>query len=592
MNNNKNIDFRFQTDSFEIRKAKDKDGNEVMRIGGIASKEEEDSQGETLLIEGMDVSSRMINSFLNWNHGRGAGDIIGQITKAEKRGKELYIEADLFPEIPLAKDTYRLTKILEKRNSPKRMSFSIEGKAIERNPLNPKIVTKSILTGCAATVQPINRSTLAQIIKGETDGLQEPEYNIIKSDNKNLIVDVTDENGDRITIDESYNVDIKKAMSSESAPELEPESLDKEEKNLEYSKKKKKNKDKNFSLQDKNDNFTKKLKKSDIYDYFFKSIKDLSVGNAKRLYQVIEVLQKSQGDTMEDITEQELEKAFATLKSVANNSEEIKKGVAESAQSGSKEGGEFSMVGFMKSCVEKGMEKEEIMKAAKEKDESMSDEEMDKMYESEFGKKKEEPKKEEKEMKKSEEAELSVEDKIAKAESELEALKAVKEAELKKSEEPTPDTIEKGEVDLIKGAISDLEKGFNDKFSALADILKGVVEENESVKTLLSTKEEELNKSEEKYNALANEANKPKSITTQSYIEKGGSNNQLGGQSVLDSSTPEGRRAIIQKGDSMINWDNPDDKAFAKAIDNFAYGTAGLSGVIVDKFNKNGIAVR
>lgn len=544
---NKNIDFRFFSDSFELIKAKDEAGNEVMRIGGIASTPDLDSQNEMLLLEGMDVS-RAVGATCNWNHQsmKDPSSIIGIISKAEKRmGKGLYLECDLFQEHQKSKDVYNLTKMLAKANTKQKMAFSIEGRAISRDELDPRKVTKSIISGVALTASPINRSTFAQIIKGETDGLEEPEFE--KSESK-YIIDFTDEKGNRITVDENYN--IEKAMTTESGKPLRPESLDKKEKNLEYDGDDEEKKvKKSFFINEENDNFTTYLEKSQVYDYFFKSIPDLSVENAKRLYVTIEALQKSNGDTMSELNTDKLEKAFAILNKIADQSEDISK----------------------------GEDKEEP------KDESKMGEE----YEKEFSKKDDKD-----EMKKGEE---SVDDELVKAEALVAELKAKKESELQKSEVVEEVKKESNVDELFKA----FEDRFNQKFEALGVVLQKANEDNELLKSEILKKEDEVKATKEelqKSEAKLQESNKPKSITSTSYIQKGEVSDSTNAM-VIDANTPEGRQAIVSKGDTLINWTaieegNVMEKSFAQHIDNLSYGTGGITPEIVTKFAQVGYTIK
>lgn len=551
---NKQIDFRFYTDELSIIKAKDDSGNKVMKIGGIASREERDQQGEILVVEGMDVQD-MVWGFLNWNHwgSKDPSTVIGQITKVEKRHKELYIEAELFEESKMARDVYQLTEILEKRNSPRKMQFSVEGKSIERDILDQGRVTKSKIVGCACTVSPINKATFAQIIKGEVPFensleeplYQEPEPDVEKSANggeETLILDVIDESGCRMTVDKDYKITIDKSMSTQSASALIPESLDGNVKKL----------TKSFFIDEKIDNFNENLEKSQIYDYFLNEIPDISSENLNRLYKAVNAFNKVVNKMPDNtITQEGLEKAFAVLMDLSK---------AESmgsvpVQDAKTEGGATSAIEVMKACIEKGMSKEDMFKAVKESNPDMSDDDMEEAYQKNFAKKDD--------MKKSEETnQESIDDQILKAEADLEALRAKKEEDIKKSEPTEPVAEPKQEVSVdTESLIKGLTDTFNSKFEAMGEILKSVVgandllkSENEDLKTQKEAKEEELKKSQEAYNKLANEPSQPKTITTQSYIQKGEQPNPQGNRR-MQLSQSQHRDQIIQKGNLMYDQD-------------------------------------
>lgn len=143
----------------------------VMRIKGIASSETEDSDGETLLPSGFDLTPLLSKGFLNYNHQsqKDPSAIIGEPTRAEiiNNGKDLYIEGFLYPDSDEARKTFKLAQVLEKNSPNRRMGFSIEGKALEKDPFNPLRITKARITGIALTACPKNANTLLSIMKGE-----------------------------------------------------------------------------------------------------------------------------------------------------------------------------------------------------------------------------------------------------------------------------------------------------------------------------------------------------------------------------------------------------------------------------------------
>ena len=561
-----------------------------MRLCGIASKEQRDAQDEYLVIDGMNLDS-FVGSFCNWNHlgGKDPSTIIGQVTKAEKRKDELYVEIELFEEMQKAKDAYKLTELLEKRNSKRRMQLSIEGKALERDPFDKGKVTKSKLSGIAMTVSPINSASLVQIMKGETDGLEEPEYETTDANGgeTKYIVDFIDEFGNRIMVDMDYNFTVEKAVTTTNAAALIPESLEGDIKNTQKRKKIKKS----FFIDDENSNFTQYLEKSQVYDYFFKSIPNITSSNAKRLFQTIVAFNKSKGSKMPEteITNETLEKAFETLNILSKtNTEDLEKSSME--QSAVADGGQTSMINKMKSYVEKGFSKEEMFKAMKEEDESMSDEEMEKTYKSNFDKKSNKGDGKKEDMKKSENIDESIDEKIEKAQLALDELTKAKEAELQKSEEVITPVADNTEVkDLIKGYQNEIVS----KFEAMGKILKSVVGENEILKAEEQVKEDALKKAKDEYERLANEAKAPKSITTESFIQKSQDQRVLGESSTL--SITANKADILKKGDEYIDWNaikakNKLEKAYAESLGDFQMeGKVAQS--IVDRFRQRGITL-
>lgn len=552
-----NIDFRFFTDNFNIiSKGKDDKGNDVMRVGGIAVTSDLDSQNEILVVDGCNIE-RLNGAICNWNHQllKDPSSAVGVVTKAEKRTNGIYVECDLFSDHQKSKDIYELTKRLEKANTKQKMAFSIEGRVIERDELDPRRVTKSVLSGVALTAQPINRATFAQIIKGETDGLEEPQFE--KSESGNLI-DLKDSEGNRITLDSNFNIKIEKSMTTESAAPLRKESLDKEIKVQEFEDedeeniKKEKNIKKSFFIDRESFNFTSKLEKSQIYDLLIKASTNMSYDNLKRLYQTIEVLQKTKGDTMSELTPEKLEKALTFLNNIAEQSEKLEKS----------------------SHMKKNEEEEE------EKKEAPQNEDKEEEMKKEFVEKSSD-------MKKSEEQ--SLEEKIQKAEAELISLRELKKAEEEKS-------ISKPNLnqEIIKGLLSDIESTIDKKISTVTELVKGLSSENESIKKILETKEEELKKSEDKYQELASKSQSPRSITSSSYIIKGDTE-ETKGTYVLDSRNEMHRKLILEKGDQLINWNlvqsgDVFEKSFAEDLNNFQFGNPATQSMM-QKFKDNKISI-
>jgi len=155
----------------EIVKSKDKDGVEKMQIAGIASTTDEDTDEEILLPKGFDLSYFTESGFVNWHHRQKdkPSAIIGEPSAAKviDGGKKMHVVCDLY-DTPLAQEVFALGKVLESQStSGRRLGFSIEGKVLERDKNNPRIVTKAAITGCAITYQPKNKATIAEIVKAD-----------------------------------------------------------------------------------------------------------------------------------------------------------------------------------------------------------------------------------------------------------------------------------------------------------------------------------------------------------------------------------------------------------------------------------------
>ena len=162
----------------EFEKAQD-EKKELVRIKGVCSTDAEDSDGEVLIPSGFDFKPLLETGFLNWNHQAKttSSAICGEPTKAEviDNGKSFYIEGFLYPN----KEGKRIAELAQTLDSfsTRRLGFSIEGQALERDVLNPKKVLRARITGVAITQSPKNPKTLLDIVKGEynEDDLEESE---------------------------------------------------------------------------------------------------------------------------------------------------------------------------------------------------------------------------------------------------------------------------------------------------------------------------------------------------------------------------------------------------------------------------------
>jgi hypothetical protein len=201
----------------DFEKAQNKKGEKVMKIKGIASTDDKDSEGEILDPMGFDLSRFLTGGFLNWNHQSktmGAGAIIGEPTLAKVTSKgELYVEGLLYSGHPLAESVWNLAETLEKNNSKRKLGFSIEGRATERDIMNPKKITKALLTGLAVTHVPVNTNTYLDLVKGiqSEDFVENKDQDILeKAENSDLLYEFTNNNR-RYGITKGFDVvDIEK----------------------------------------------------------------------------------------------------------------------------------------------------------------------------------------------------------------------------------------------------------------------------------------------------------------------------------------------------------------------------------------------
>lgn len=236
-------------------------GETVMRLGGIASTSDEDSDGEFLDPKGFDIKPLIESGMVNWHHqakGQPA-TIIGEPTKAEIRPEGLYIETDLYPSSKIACDVWELAETLEKDSKTRRLGYSIEGKVVKRksndkNHPDYKKIVKAIITGVAITHQPKNPKTFANIIKGE--------------------------------IDDDFEDEVEEALDTETGKALKKESVDKKIKNQTFS-------------------------KSEVIDRLFKDIPGISIEKAKSIQLMLIKFANMKGRNQ--VTDEDISKAYEAL---------------------------------------------------------------------------------------------------------------------------------------------------------------------------------------------------------------------------------------------------------------------------------------
>jgi hypothetical protein len=305
--------FRFWFPLEDIRKGKDKEGNEVMILGGIASTERRDTDTEKLLPKGFDVSYLNERGIVNWNHGKSPEDIIGEPVKTELRAKGLYVESMLYPTSDKAKKVYALAETLKKSNSKRKLGYSIEGKALERDPTDARTVTKALITNLAITINPKNCDSFIDIIKGDFSGWDdtqaapavEIDFNAANG-GKTTIIDITRPDGTQIIVDSSYNIVVKALNTVNGAP-LIKEHVDGQEHVTCH-------KGEDDQLNQDGDTLVA-LTKAEVMQKILSTNSVIGFEKAHQIYQVLNDLTMSKNTV---ITDDLLEKALTSLKGDAS----------------------------------------------------------------------------------------------------------------------------------------------------------------------------------------------------------------------------------------------------------------------------------
>lgn len=175
-----------------------------LKIDMCAGSELKDTQGETLSIEGADISD-LENGFgrLNDNHGKGFFNSLGRITHAKKifkaedcendrhryywdkiKAPYIYVAGELYnnDDHPNAKAAAAVLKNIHRQDIPLKMKASVEGGVISRGITDPTRLARTKIHSVALTLTPANNATLVEpleINKSSTDW--EADKQLIKS---------------------------------------------------------------------------------------------------------------------------------------------------------------------------------------------------------------------------------------------------------------------------------------------------------------------------------------------------------------------------------------------------------------------------
>ncbi len=152
----------------------DDDALDSWQIQGIASTNDEDLQGETVIQEGLDISPlKAGRGLFNDNHVPGITNVIGQIEDADfvtyNGKKSLLVKGYLFKHQEKSISYYNVMRSI-KKGSAARVHLSIEGKILHRDPMNKSIIGKARIDKVALTLDPVNPNTFIDLIKALSEG--------------------------------------------------------------------------------------------------------------------------------------------------------------------------------------------------------------------------------------------------------------------------------------------------------------------------------------------------------------------------------------------------------------------------------------
>lgn len=221
----------FSPISIEIEKSvKDGGGYDYdnMIFHGVASDNSKDVDGDTLEPSGYDLSFFKKQGFFNLEHltkiGKDPYFWVGEPLEAKVKDDKLFVKGKLWKDHPLARSIWETMNVMQKSGSTRKMGMSIEGRAMARDPLNPKRITRSLITNIALTMTPCNPNSWVEMTKS----IQAGTFLQKNVDDGNMIgvLKEFDSNGKTYWLLEDLTV-IEKTMDVAAVSPLMRESLDK-----------------------------------------------------------------------------------------------------------------------------------------------------------------------------------------------------------------------------------------------------------------------------------------------------------------------------------------------------------------------------
>lgn len=210
--------------------AKGEDRYKNMIIQGLASDASKDSDGETMEPDGFIIDDFLKGGLLNLEHYTvRKGDPqywIGEPIDGYVKNNEFFVKGKLWEHHPLARNLWDTILIMKASGSTRKPGFSIEGKALERHPLNKKRVTKAKINNMACTLSPVNKNSWFDIVKGNQSEDFISVEPILKSEE---FIYKFEDKGKWFGLTKDFAI---KALDTTNSQALRRESLDPETKNL------------------------------------------------------------------------------------------------------------------------------------------------------------------------------------------------------------------------------------------------------------------------------------------------------------------------------------------------------------------------
>lgn len=145
---------------------------ENMVFEGLASDDSVDFEGESMVPNGFDISYFMKHGLFNLDHLTSrAKELksrywIGEPISAEIKNNKFFVKGKLWKNSPEARAFWDKCIEMKESGATRRPGMSIEGKALERDPKNPKRIIRAQINNIALTMTPVNYNSYLDMVKG------------------------------------------------------------------------------------------------------------------------------------------------------------------------------------------------------------------------------------------------------------------------------------------------------------------------------------------------------------------------------------------------------------------------------------------
>jgi hypothetical protein len=147
----------FQNQNFDPEKATGR------FIQGYASTPAWDSDGESVVKSGLDISYYANQGWLNWMHNNSPNHVIGIPVYSKIDHKGFFTKGMLFNN-EMATHVWNLASELKDLGYPRRLGYSIEGKVVARSAINKSKIVKAKVTNVAITHIPVNTEATFELV--------------------------------------------------------------------------------------------------------------------------------------------------------------------------------------------------------------------------------------------------------------------------------------------------------------------------------------------------------------------------------------------------------------------------------------------